>query len=103
MEKHTWVSATLARLMSYDRYELGLLVADKVVGGVTLVEDDDVHVGRCLTVASQYVLPEYRNTGCSMLFMREAVRLARNLSMPVLAYTHRLGDWTYKTTYRRIM
>lgn len=72
------------------------------VGILILTEDDDMHVGRCLSVQWQYVLPEYRNAGIAHQFMRTAIQLARQEGYPVLAYSHRVGPGEYSIKYRRI-
>lgn len=101
-DKQTWVQETLWTLQKLDRYEIGVHNGDKVVGGVHLAWDFDVHVHRCLSVFAQYVLPEYRLRGVSPRLMREAIRLAREARAPVLAFTHRKGPWQYSTIYRRV-
>lgn len=72
------------------------------VGILILTEDDDMHVGRCLSVQWQYVLPEYRNAGIARRFMRTAIQLAQQEGYPVLAYSHRVGPGEYSIKYRRI-
>ena len=102
MDKEAWVRRTLCTIASFPRYELGFYDGDTPVGGVTLTVDYDPHVGECLTVMSQYVLPEYRNAGISLRCMRECIVLAKRLGHDMLAYTHRQRDWVYTTTYKRI-
>ncbi len=102
MDKETWIARTLKMIQSVPRYELGCLHEGVPVGGVTLTLGDDPHVGECLIVMSQYVLPEYRNRGISLHCMRECLRLAKYLGHDILAYTHRERDWVYTTTYRKI-
>jgi len=102
MDKEAWVSRTLSIIESVPRYEIGMVVQGGVVGGVTLTLDDDPHVGECLCVMSQYVLPEYRNQGISGKCMRECIRLTKELGHSMLAFTHRQRDWVYTTTYRKI-
>lgn len=97
-----WCSTVLAELSELDRYEVCIFVGDAPVGGIILVHDEDWHVGTCLTVAFQYVLPEFRNTGVSIACMRFAKRLARELGYKALAYSHRKGPWRYEIIYRRI-
>lgn len=101
--KGVWCKTILAELSALDRYEIGVALGGIPVGGVFLTHDDDWHVGPCLTVAFQYVLPEYRNTGVSRQCMRYAISLAKELGYTVLAYSHRSGPWRYETIYRRIM
>lgn len=94
----------MAILESVDRWEIGLWDTHNhfSVGGLVLAYDSDIHVGDCMSVISQYVLPEYRNQRISTQCMREAVRIAVMQRFNVLAYTHRLGDWRYETIYKRI-
>ncbi len=101
-DKAEWTSRTLHVLSSFDRYEVAAVVDGAVIGGVVVAVDEDIHVGPCVSVFAQYVLPEYRNRGASLACMRESVRLAKELGASVLAYTHRIGPWRYETIYRRI-
>lgn len=101
--KEEWAGRNLLALQGLDRWEIGVCIEDEVVGGICLADDPwDVHVGPCMSVFAQYVLPEYRHLGVSAALMREAVRIARASPHKVLAFTHRLGDWRYETIYRRI-
>ena len=102
MDKEAWVERTLSIIQSVPRYEIGFYLDGKPIGGVTLTVDYDPHVGECLCVMSQYVLPEHRNAGISMRCMRECIKLAKRLDHTMLAYTHRQRDWVYTTTYRKI-
>lgn len=101
--KDIWAGTAISSLSQLDRWEVFVHNGEVPVGAVVLASDPwDVHVGPCYSVFAQYVLPEYRNAGISLRLMREAVRICRTNSAPVLAYTHRAGDWTYLTRYRRI-
>lgn len=90
-------------IRSVDRLELVASTdSGYQVGIMVLAEDEDMHVGRCLSVQWQYVLPEYRNAGIAHRFMRTAIQLARQEGYPVLAYSHRVGPGEYSIKYRRI-
>lgn len=102
IDKETWCDRSIRMVESVDRYELGMLDNGIPVGGISLTLDHDPHVGECLCVMSQYVLPEYRNKAISMRCMRECIRIAKRLGHNMLAYTHRERDWVYTTTYKRI-
>jgi GNAT superfamily N-acetyltransferase len=103
VDKEAWVASALHRLTLFDwRYEIGMHNGLHTVGGIVLAPDDDIHVGPCLSVFAQYVMPEYRNRGVSLRCMRLAERAAKDLGYNTLAYTHRLGDWRYETIYRRL-
>lgn len=101
-DKDEWLDKTLRTLSRLDRFEIGLFDGARCVGGVVLAQDNDIHIGECLSVYAQYVLPEYRNKGVSSRCMRECIRIAKELSWTHLAYTHRLGDWRYETVYKAI-
>ena len=101
--KQEWVGRALIALQGLERFEIGVQVRGNVVGGICLARDPwDVHVGPCMSVFAQYVLPEFRLQGVSARMMREAVRIAKQSGAPVLAFTHRKGPWRYETIYRRI-
>lgn len=100
--KDAFVGNSLLMLQSCTRWEIAMWHRGEAVGGLVLAIDNDVHVGECMSVFAQYVLPEYRNKNIASRCMREAIRITKLTKLRVLAYTHRVGDWTYKTTYRRI-
>lgn len=89
-------------LCSIERLEMVALWDGRPAGFMALALDDDMHVGPCLAVQWQFVLPPYRNLGVAPRFMREAKTVARKLRVPTIAFTHRLGPGTYKTSYRRL-
>jgi len=102
-DKPTWLGMTLLSLSELERYEVFVVRDGKMVGAVVVASDPwDCHVGPCMSVFSQYVLPEYRGTGVSRALMREAFRLAREHGAGVLAFTHRKAPWRYETIYRRV-
>lgn len=100
MDKETWIAHALRIVQAVPRYEIGFIHNGVPVGGVTLTVDFDPHVGECLCVMSQYVLPEYRNNAMSLRCMRECLKLTKQLGHNVLAYTHRQKDYVYTTTYK---
>ncbi|HVH93240.1 MAG TPA: GNAT family N-acetyltransferase [Candidatus Acidoferrum sp.] len=101
--KEEWVGRALLSLQSLARTEVAVIAHSEVVGGLVIAHDPwDAHVGPCISVFAQYVLPEFRHTGVSNRCMREAVRIARASGAKVLAFTHRKGPWRYSTIYRRI-
>lgn len=100
--KDRWVQTCLYDLSLIDRVEVAVWVDGKAIGGLILAPDYDIHVGKCISVLAQYVLPEYRNTGISGKCMRKALSIAREGNYPVLAFTHRVSDWKYNTIYRRL-
>lgn len=102
MDKETWVQNTLALVEQYPRYEIGLFYGDTPVGGLILTRDEDIHVGDCMCIMFQYVLPEHRHTHVSARCMRHAVRITRELGHSILAYSHRDRDWCYTIKYRRV-
>lgn len=99
--KDVWVAATIDELTVVETYKLYLKQDDVIIGGLILAQDNDIHVGECLTVMFGYVVPEHRSKVGFDLY-RLAVRLARRLGYKMLAYTHRLGDWEYVTKYRKL-
>lgn len=93
----------LLALQEMDRYEIAAFIDGEVVGALVLAFDPwDVHVGPCMSVFAQYVLPEHRLSGVSPRLMREALRIAKRVGVSTLAYTHRVGPWRYETSYRSI-
>ena len=101
--KDEWIGRALLSLQEMDRFELAAIHGARTVGGIVLAHDPwDVHVGPCMSVFAQYVLPEYRNQGISPRLMREVLRIAKGSGVSTLAYTHREGPWRYSTLYRSI-
>lgn len=84
-----------------ERIELAAFCDNRLVGFCVLVSEEDANVGRCLGIMWNFVLPEYRGR-VGQRFMRTAIRVARNAGLPIIAYTHRLGEGKYAITYRRI-
>lgn len=99
-----WVGRSLLSMQGLDRYEIGVFRSDGIPIAAMIVGYDfwDAHVGPCMSVFAQYVLPDYRNRGISLKLMREAIRITRDSEYNTLAYTHRKGDWRYETIYRRV-
>jgi GNAT superfamily N-acetyltransferase len=82
-----------------DRYLVKVRCGELIVGMAAVVLDDDPHVGLCLTLHSQYVLPAYRNKFVAGRVLREVRRLAKVHRLGVIAYSHRVRDWTYELRY----
>lgn len=100
--EEVWVGSALLSLAALERYEVGILTDAGPIGAAVLASDPwDAHVGPCMSVFAQYVLPEFRNTGASLALMRECLAIARDSHAGVLAYTHRVAPWRYQTIYRR--
>lgn len=102
MDKSAWLQHTLSTLSCLDRFEIGVHNGQSIIGGVILARDNDIHIGDCLSVFGQYVLPEFRHTGVSRRCMVECFSLAKDLGHTHIAYTHRAGDWRYETIYRKV-
>lgn len=101
--KDLWAGRTLIALEQLERYEIIAHSEHGIqLGGLVVAREIDVHVGDCMSVIAQYVMPEHRLFGISPRLMRAAIRIAREVGAPTLAYTHRKGPWRYETTYRRI-
>lgn len=98
-----WMGSAILAMSTLDRWEIAAFCGDTLIGGAIVAPDPwDTHVGPCVSVFTQYVLPEYRNKAVSAGLMHEAERIAKYLGSKVLAYTHRRGPWRYETVYRRI-
>ena len=101
--KEEWMGRALLALQQMDRWEIAAFADESFAGGLCLAHDPwDVHVGPCISVFAQYVLPEHRLGGVSPRLMREAMKIARSSGKSTLAYTHRKGPWRYDTIYRSI-
>lgn len=101
--KSEWLGRSILSLQELDRHELFAYADGRVVGGIVLANDPwDSHVGPCVSVFAQYVLPEYRLQNISPTLMRMATRLAKESGASTLAHTHRIGAWRYSTFYRRL-
>lgn len=97
-----WHSSYIASWESVDRYSISAYDGVRLIGRLILVKCYDIHVGDCMAVHTQYVLPQYRNSGITRRLLRTACALTREHGLSVLSYTHRKSDWVYHTTYRRI-
>lgn len=102
-QRDTWVGKAILSLQGMARWELAAFCGVEFAGGLVLAHDPwDVHVGPCMSVFAQYVLPEHRLKGASPRLMREAIRIARKEGVTTFAYTHRAGAWRYSTLYRSL-
>lgn len=91
----------LAATESLSRTELLAVVDGQLVGFACVVEDEDMHVGRCLTLQWQYVVPEHRGR-IGAEFLRWLSRFARCQGFQFIAYSHRVSARHYAIKYRRI-
>lgn len=83
-----------------DRVEITVTLNGRLAAFMVLVLEDDMHVGPCCTVQWAYVQPDHVGVGAVMY--RRAVRIAKSLRVPWLAYTRRTGDGEYRLKYRRL-
>lgn len=91
----------LAATEGLDRYELLAVAGGDLIGFACVVEDDDMHVGRCLTLQWQYVVPEHRGK-IGGEFLRWLARTAREQGFEFIAYSHRITSRHYAIKYRRV-
>ena len=77
------------------------VVGGQLVGFACVVEDDDMHVGRCLALQWQYVAPEHRGR-IGGEFLRWIARFARAHGYQFIAYSHRVSSRHYAIKYRRV-
>jgi GNAT superfamily N-acetyltransferase len=96
------VHRVVSSLSEFDRVEIVCIDDGKVIGGAVIVLDDDQHVGHCLSLQWQYVLPEYRCKRIGHLFVRELLRQAGWAGIKNVCYTHRVGVGKYTLTYREV-
>lgn len=89
-------------LAEHDRTEIVYYDGETIVGGATVVIDDDQHVGPCLSLQWQYILPDYRKRGLGRLFVRELLRQAGWAGIRNVCWTHRVGRGRYTVTYREV-
>jgi len=96
------VHRVVTSLSEFDRTEIVCTDNGVVVGGAVIVLDDDQHVGPCLSLQWQYVLPAYRNKRLGRYFVRELLRQAGWAGIKNVCYTHRTGVGKYTLTYREV-
>lgn len=96
------VHRVVSSLSEFDRSEIVAIDDGKVVGGAVIVLDDDQHVGPCLSLQWQYVLPAYRAKRLGHHFVRELLRQAGWAGIRNVCYTHRVGVGKYTLTYREV-
>lgn len=92
----------LASAVEQDRIELAVFDKDRIVGFCALAEDYDIHVGRCLTVMWDYVVPSHRGGTVGQRMLRAAMQRARQYGFAVLCYTHRTAPGIYQVKYIRL-
>ena len=96
------VHRVVSSLSEFDRSEIVAIDNGTVVGGAVIVLDDDQHVGPCLSLQWQYVLPAYRSKRLGHHFVRELLRQAGWAGIRNVCYTHRVGAGKYTLTYREV-
>lgn len=84
-----------------ERFEITAVLDGQLIGFACIVEDDDMHVGHCLTLQWQYVVPEHRGR-IGPMFLRALFGIGRNLGYRVVAYSHRINQRHYAIKYRSI-
>lgn len=109
VEELTWQddTATAAKRMlacaeEHDRIELVVFDGNRTVGFCCLAEDYDLHVGRCLTVMWDYVVPSHRGGTVGQRMLRAAMQIATQHGFAVLCYTHRTAPGVYQVKYTRL-
>ncbi len=100
--KEVYVKNVVEYLQSLDRIEIYGYMHGSPVGGAILTTELDFHVGKCLSVVTQYVFPRYRGTGLAFEFMRRARKECKAQGIWTLAWSHRVKDYEYKTVYRSV-
>jgi GNAT superfamily N-acetyltransferase len=83
------------------RCELLAVLDGQLIGFACVVEEEDMHVGRCLTLQWQYVVPEHRGK-IGGEFLRWLVKTGRKLGFAFVAYSHRVNNRHYAIKYRRV-
>ncbi|ARB30307.1 hypothetical protein HOS87_gp28 [Pseudomonas phage phiNV3] len=96
------VHRVVSSLSEFDRSEIVAIDDGKVVGGAVIVLDDDQHVGVCLSLQWQYVLPAYRHLHMGRHFIRELKRQAQWAGIKNISYSHRTGIGRYEVVYREV-
>lgn len=94
------VCECLWAIEQHDRYEVLWVEHDRVLAGLSLVDDSDFHYGRIAAVHVQYVPEELAGVGFKL--MRAAIRIAQKDGYRVLAYSKRIDGTQYITRYRSI-
>ena len=97
-----FVQGYLSSCTAHDTLEVLLHHEDTLVGAAILVEDHDMHVGRCLSLMWQYVHPEHRNCGFARYVLRLQKQTALQAGYRCVSYSHRLAEGRYSIQYRRV-
>ena len=88
-------------LTRYDSLNLEARVGSELVGVCSVLVEDDVHVGECLSVQWQYILPQYRGV-VGIHMMRWVFSVANRLRVQFVAYTQRKSDFEHVVKYKRM-
>jgi len=83
------------------RCELLAVIDGQLVGFACAVVDEDMHVGPCLSLQWQYVLPEHRGK-IGRDFLRWLVKNGQAFGFKFVAYSHRVNSRHYAIKYRRL-
>lgn len=91
-----------ATIECFERVELLVYRGGELAGVAIACVEEDMHVGRCLSVQWRFVFPQYRNSSVIIELHRAVVDLARKVGVGVLAYTQRTGLGRYQLIYKRL-
>lgn len=91
----------LAATEGLERFELLAVIGGELIGFACVVEDDDMHVGHCLTLQWQYVVPEHRGR-IGGQFLRWLAKAGRDMGFQFIAYSHRISSRHYAIKYRSV-
>ena len=84
-----------------NRIELLAVIDGVLVGYACAAVEEDMHVGLCLSLQWQYVVPEHRGK-IGGEFLRWLVRVGRDMGFRYVAYSHRVSARHYAIKYRRV-
>lgn len=101
--KEVYVANVIEYLQSLNRIEIYSYMHGSPIGAAVLTTEIDYHVGKCVSVVTQYVLPRYRGSGFSFEIMRRARKECKAQGIGMLAWSHRVKDFEYKTVYRSVV
>lgn len=95
-----FVTRCLASCEKHSRVEMLLLFEGAVHGAAVITPDEDLHVGKCLSVQWHYVAPAFRNSGFAFKVLRTLRNVAQYAGYRSVAYTHRVSGSAKRAEYR---
>lgn len=103
MIEETWLASMLDLYKGFHRYEIEYWEGETLIGVAVVAKTIDFHVGPCVCVLTQYVIPQFRGrAGIARKVLAFARNKAREDGVGFMSWSHQLDYGTQLLKYRRV-